>query len=36
MKQNPIRKNGLRLLMALLAMALLPAMAHAQKFASKM
>ena len=33
MKQNPIRKNGLRLLMALLAMALLPAMAHAQKFA---
>ena len=33
MEQNPIRKNGLRLLMALLAMALLPAMAHAQKFA---
>ena len=33
MKQKLIRKNGLRLLMALLAMALLPTMAHAQKFA---
>ena len=33
MKQKLIQKNGLRLLMALLAMALLPTMAHAQKFA---